>query len=154
MEPDFAIRSSALLAKKIERRPFLRKTAAATFTGGLLVSTGVISVGTFLFDPSTAEAADDCPSGCGPSPCCDTGVCSGNSSCCAYGQGNTAICLNNNACVGPDSRTGYWNGTNSCWSCSGHLCCDCKTYNPGSSSPPKWCPNSENINRCICWKPG
>src|SRR6202035_5279642 len=116
-------RASAVLAGQVERRAFLRNSASAIFLGGVAVSTGSVGISTFLSDPAFADNQGPCcPAGCGSSPCCDTSCCQTNG-CCAYGQGNTAVCTNSSTtgCYGHDTR--YY--PTACWSdsdCGGHVC--------------------------------
>jgi hypothetical protein len=147
-EPDWlrtppAPPGALFLAKKIERRRFLRHGAAALFGGFMAVSTGTASVFGFLANPAQA-AGGCCPACCGPSPCCNTSCCS--KGCCAP-VGKNYVCNNNGVtCFGFDNT---WGGSH-CWSCQNGnvitICCDCRINNRTN------CPNPNGINRCICYQ--
>jgi hypothetical protein len=129
------------LAKRIERRRFLRKAATGVFYGLVAASSGTAGLLTILAGPAAAAAGPCCPNiCCGPSPCCDTACC--NKNCCA--GANNATCVQNAKCLGFDKR--HWD--DACWSCPGPTttttCCDCRTNNETG------CPNSSGPNRCIC----
>jgi hypothetical protein len=130
---------SELLAIRIERRRFLRRTANALFYGAVATAGGAVGLGTFLASP--AQAAGGCcfSNCCGPSPCCSSSCC--NKPCCSG-----AACKNNgSSCLGYD-KTHYSNACWSCYvsSCVVDVCCDCKINNESG------CPNPYATNRCIC----
>lgn len=132
---------AAALAKRIERRRFLRKAATAMFYGVVAVSSGSVGLATFLADPAEAAGAC-CPACCGPSPCCETSCC--NKNCCAASPSRHR-CVNNAKCDGFDKR--YY--SDACWSCTSGsvitVCCDCWTNNETG------CPNPYATRRCICY---
>ncbi len=146
MEPQesLAERLSVGVARTIDRRAFLRKTAGAAFKVAAVLAAGS-GIATAFATPAWANcggcAGPGCPKvknykgntvskGCGPSRCCNytTGI----SSYCNCGSG-TSCKSGTYHCKG---STGY------CWSCAvvtligsngcqyGYVttCCDCNTY--------------------------
>jgi hypothetical protein len=124
---------SAALARRVERRRFLRWMASGAFYRVAIGS--AVGLRFFLENPEAALATGGCCSYscCGPSPCCGTSCCSKN---CCY-SGNPSECRNCSYDYGDYTQT-------ACWSCfySDHttICCDCKASGCGS------------YNRCICEK--
>ena len=139
---------ATLLATKLERRKFLRRSANTLFYGTILTSTGVMSLGTFLTSPAEAQSPTGpcCPSNCGGSPCCNTDPCC-NKPCCSTGQSTSCASTKDGACQGMDRR----DYASSCWShpaLKGYTltCCDCLIDSQVG------CPNPYvNVNRCICY---
>jgi hypothetical protein len=132
---------SILLAEKMERRRFLRKSSTSLFLGFVAVSSGTASFLGFLAGPAQAAGAC-CPDCCGPSPCCQTTCCSKP---CCTGMYHDQCVNNGSTCLG---YSGTWSGQ-SCWGCNyfnqgTRICCDCKTNNQTG------CPNPNGYNRCIC----
>ena len=141
--PDQPPPGSVLLARAVERRRFLRRSATTVFYGAVATTTGAISLGTFLATPSIAQTPQGgcCPRGCGPSPCCGTDCCT--KQCCSGRFCNTT---KDGSCNGFDAT---WPSMNprGCWSGTvggggNYLCCDCRIDNTNG------CKNS--VNRCIC----
>lgn len=133
---------AAFLARRIDRRRFLRKLGESLFYGMVAVASGAVSLSTFLADPAYAAGAC-CPSCCGPSPCCETNCCSKP---CCQSSPYRWRCLNNGStCLGYD----YGTYSDACWSCSSGdnttHCCDCKINNESG------CSNPYATNRCICY---
>lgn len=148
------------LARRMDRRSFMRKSAGNIFKATAVVAAGGV-IQPFLAGAAQAytTACDSpgpgCPYGCGPSQCCDY---SGRSSSChcAYGVPSNAVgpgttCASTTAnCHG---RALTWSGS-SCWSCYGQwtncsfgcqcrtvtTCCDCSTSGCGDTD-----------GRCIGW---
>lgn len=132
------------VAARIDRRRFVRTVSSRLFMGFALVTAGG---GLGLVKASLGRAATyceptgpGCPTGCGPSMCCNNG---GRGSGCNCGTGGS--CVNNGShCHG---FAGTWGGS-SCWTCyttgwyqclqcmcrQYTTCCDCATTGCNDSS--------------------
>lgn len=136
---DVVERASQVLAKKLNRRSFIRNGADTVFGVSALMAAGKVFKGVRSAIPNTnfeceTSTGPGCPYGCGPSPCCNR---SGRSSACKCGTGTS--CKSGGNCHG---KIGDWGGS-SCWTCqyvkclpSGNVqftttCCDCHTTGCG-----------------------
>jgi hypothetical protein len=163
------------IARRIERRRFIRRSAAAVFSTVVGVAAGggleVLTATKALANPcgkSSNKPGPGCPVGgansiygyapCGPSPCCSW-YGSSNCNCEAADAGNCkSKGANNGYCEG-DGR--YYSATN-CWSCSvglnGYIytttCCDCGINSAHKSvcQPPSGSSGGGYYaNRCVSW---
>jgi hypothetical protein len=155
--PDIVHSTAEGLARRVDRRRFLRRGANRLFLGFAVVTAGG---GWSLLRAATAAAIIEncepttgvgCPTGCGPS----------TEQCCSYSQRSSLCkCAQGTGCLTQQQLAncrGYfnsWSGT-SCWTCFGswYTCgaCSCRSYTSCCDCATV---NCDDHGYCIGWETG
>lgn len=158
--------AAEVVARRINRRRFLRRAADGVFRGVALLASGA-AIETVLAGIASATSGTcsgpgpGCPGAladypCGPSRCCGF-IRPGAPANCDCGA--SGVCRSNSGsypnCYGHDYRH-YPQNTGGCWTCISNChssvrrtttCCDCKTNASVCNDPDL----GSNRGRCIAW---